>query len=75
MKKYNFGLNDKCIWVSPDKKEIIDHYGADPGDVVTVTTEEGFIVPESDDGDNGFIFILRNKIREAGMQLKKLKLK
>ncbi|MFH1637275.1 MAG: hypothetical protein ABIB71_02510 [Candidatus Woesearchaeota archaeon] len=71
MKRYGIRNEDKIIWVS-DKKWVANRYnlGVDKWDnaqliseddmsVCTFTSDEGFIIPESDDGDDGYVFVFR----------------
>lgn len=73
--KYDILDNDKAIWVTPDKRQAYSYYAAagdydkimngdfdnkiEKADLVEFSTSDGFIIPESDDGDNGFIFIVK----------------
>ncbi len=40
-------------------KRILRKEGYDDFDVVEISEKDGFIIPESEDGDNGFIFVRR----------------
>ncbi len=72
--KYNLFPNDKVIWVSP-KKWVANRYNllAEEWDtaenvpeaemsVYEIRYDEGFIIPESDDGDEGYIFVYKKPI-------------
>jgi len=54
-KKYNVKNDDLVIWVTPDKRQV--KYYAKGGDIFTYNTNDGFIIPESDDGDDGFVMV------------------
>lgn len=69
-KKYSLSDTDKVIWVSPNPS-IAWHYllGAsarwdtpaseiDFNRIQAFSNEDGFIIPETDDGDGGFLFVL-----------------
>ena len=74
MEKYGFTKEHKVIWVSPDPK-IAYRYGLSAynwdikipdellngvlKEITHYTTDEGFIIPESDDGCRGFVFVFR----------------
>ena len=80
MKKYDFNMESKYVWVSPNpniaarynvevkdwnnlekiKEYIDDLYKYD-------SNKQGFIIPESEDGDDGFIFVLNksNTMQES----------
>jgi hypothetical protein len=75
IKKYKIDTNDDLIWVAlephiaaryqmgaedwDNAKEI---YEENPGrfDIETINSKRGFIIPETDDGDDGFIFVFKN---------------
>uniref|UniRef100_A0A6M3XIG7 Defence against restriction A C-terminal domain-containing protein n=1 Tax=viral metagenome TaxID=1070528 RepID=A0A6M3XIG7_9ZZZZ len=84
IRKYNISENDLAIWVSP-KKWVANRYNllAEEWDkaekvpesemsVYEIKGNEGFIIPESDDGDEGYLFvfkrIMNHVIRESGNQ-------
>jgi hypothetical protein len=69
MKKYNLTDNSEVIWVSSDKR-IANRYNLpavewenamnipeEEIDVVEISNAEGKIITESDDGDDGFLFV------------------
>jgi hypothetical protein len=80
--KYNIEDTDRCIWVTPSKKQAltyllpseqhddimgmeewevkkyIDEEGLD-SEITELDSNTGFIIPESDDGDNGFLFVIK----------------
>ncbi|MBU1067311.1 hypothetical protein KKE60_05960 [Patescibacteria group bacterium] len=68
MAKYGLTKRDKVIWVSPDK-EIAEKYTLTAEQIAQgersevevgkIDTSEGFIIPESDDGNGGFLFAIR----------------
>ena len=84
MRKYNVSENDLAIWVSP-KKWVANRYNllAEEWDkakyvpesemnVYEIKGNEGFIIPESDDGDEGYLFVFKRTmnpvIRESENQ-------
>lgn len=73
IRRYKVKRDSKMLWVS-DKKWIANRYNLDvdkwgaahliPENKMTVwtfTSKEGFIIPESCDGDDGYIFVFRSK--------------
>ncbi len=84
MRKYNLSMNDLAVWVSP-LKWVANRYNllAEEWDkarfipesemnVYEIKGNEGFIIPESDDGDEGYLFVFKevmnHMIRESGTQ-------
>ena len=77
MKKYNIDTSDWVIWVSPQKwvawryQELADYFDdteylkkqaeKHSDEIYKYTTKEGYIIPESDDGDDGYLFVLTAK--------------
>jgi len=60
MQKYNITMNSECIWVTEDKNIAKSyHFNNEHDTVVEIDSSLGFIIPESDDGDNGFLFIYK----------------
>lgn len=75
-KKYNLHPWSQCVWVTPDKyramsyhDDIDDHdewmENAEKEnrtvDVYEYYKKDGFVIPESDDGDNGVLFVFNEK--------------
>ena len=70
-KKYGIKpTTDKCIWIT-ENAHMAHRYNISPGadyesipedelDVHEIDPKVGFIIPESDDGDEGFLFIYRS---------------
>lgn len=70
LEKYSLKLNSVIIWVTSDKwiahsynlsaseREFIRDVSEDALVFVEFTEEDGFIIPETDDGENGFIMVL-----------------
>jgi hypothetical protein len=74
-KKYNIASSDKVLWVTPDKAmahtygqdagirdkilAMSDKQLNDLGEIYKTDSSKGFIIPESDDGDNGYLFVIR----------------
>lgn len=73
IEKYGITKSTKLIWVTPkphiaaryqmpaeDWEDAEKLYDANPDafDVRTIRASDGFVIPESDDGDDGFIFAL-----------------
>ena len=69
MKKYNLRDDSRVIWISPDKR-IANRYNLtasewdsaidipeDEINVIEINPADGKIILESDDGDNGFLFV------------------
>lgn len=81
MGKYGLSMNDLAIWVSPlkwvanrytllaqewDKAKFIPESEMN---VSEIRSDEGFIIPESDDGEEGYLFVFKKSlnpvVREA----------
>jgi hypothetical protein len=74
IEKYNINDNDSLIWVATepyiaaryqmlaqdwDRAEEVYNENPDEYGVEIITATDGFIIPESDDGDNGYIFVIK----------------
>ena len=72
--KYNLTNDTKVIWISPKKyvaysytlpaeemNNAINVPESEMYDVKEIPADKGFIIPESDDGDDGFVFVLNGK--------------
>lgn len=79
--KYNIKEDDKVIWVTP-KKWVANRYNLSSEDwykaekvpeeqmnVFEFDDNQGFIIPESDDGDDGYLFVFYKKdlLKESRM--------
>lgn len=73
MNKYRINSATTVIWVSPDPKVALSYTltaeerenGTDPeGEPTEIQPTEGFIITESDDGDNGFLFVFAKEGKE-----------
>jgi hypothetical protein len=60
MEKYFLTLDDKVVWVSPDKDMCYRFNDTETQEIKHYTLSDGFIIPESDDSNNGFLMILRD---------------
>lgn len=70
-KKYNLKDDDRVIWVTPDKRmahrynlassewDKIQDIPNEELEAVEFSDKDGFIIPETDDGDNGFLMVLK----------------
>lgn len=58
-KKYGIKDTDKCIWVTKNKRDVQRYTKYTRYTPFEFDRNQGFIIPESDDGDNGFLFILK----------------
>lgn len=76
IKKYKITENDKLIWValkphiaaryemdSDDSENAEEVYNRNPSDfnVKLIKSDDGFLIPETNDGDGGFIFVFKGK--------------
>ena len=59
MVKYKITTDSECIWVTEDKAVAKSYHYTDGEEVVEIDSEKGFIIPETDDGDEGFLFIYK----------------
>lgn len=59
-----YGIKDETavMWVSPEPSIALSYQPAD--EPTEIQSTEGFIIPESDDGNNGFLFILNGGIQD-----------
>ena len=73
-KKYRIDDHDKAVWVSP-KKWVANKYNLPAEqhdeahkipekdmDVMVIDSSKGYIIKESDDGDEGYIFVFKREI-------------
>ncbi|MBN1156719.1 hypothetical protein JXA85_03825, partial [Candidatus Woesearchaeota archaeon] len=79
-KKYDISDNVRVIWVSPNKW-IANKYNLPAGEenwekvpeaelnITPISSNEGFVIPESDDGDGGYLFVFKSAF--AGEYIKK----
>jgi hypothetical protein len=61
-RKYNLRDTTPCIWVTSSFRRTHRYagYKLDRREAITYTSpRDGFIIPESDDGDEGYLFILK----------------
>jgi ribosomal protein S18 acetylase RimI-like enzyme len=77
-KKYNISGDDKVIWVTPDKhiahsynlnadeRDNVHDIPEDELSVYEYSDKDGFIIPETDDEDDGYLMVLRKKEEEFG---------
>jgi len=60
--KYNIKDTDDCIWITPDKKVALNYskmnYSKDLT-VYKINGNNGVLIEESDDGDDGYLFIFK----------------
>lgn len=56
--KYGIDDDNMAIWVVAKPEDVL-RYVDDIEEAYTYTDEQGFIIPESDDGDGGFIFVFK----------------
>ena len=56
--KYGLKDDDMVLWVTEDKR-MAASYGCD-SEPEEINVEYGFLIEESDDGDGGYIYVLRN---------------
>jgi hypothetical protein len=73
-KKYGIDDQDKAVWVSPkkwvansynlssDEKATAEKIPENEMDIRSIPSSKGFIIKESDDGDDGYIFVFRKGI-------------
>ena len=66
MKKYNISPEDECIWVTKEPEHAFRYLDWDQGranytveNLHHIRATDGFLIPESDDGDGGFLFVYR----------------
>jgi hypothetical protein len=79
-KKYHLTDATRLIWVTPLKwrafsytlpaseMENAKNIPENEMDVTEIKADEGFIIPESDDGDDGFVFVYREAHGQASVQ-------
>jgi lipopolysaccharide assembly outer membrane protein LptD (OstA) len=61
-KKYNIKDTDKCIWVTKNKRDVkryLEYDNDSSNNPISFERKQGFIIPESNDGDGGFLFVLK----------------
>lgn len=89
-KEYGIQPEDKVIWVTPDKKQVVtymaesEHYDKIMGmnekqlekyiskleeTPVEFTDEQGVLIKESNDGDNGFLFVIKDNKKAKGGEI------
>ena len=66
MSEYLITLDDKVLWISPDKTMCYrfgDHNDRTP-EITKYTLRDGFIIPESEDLHKGFLMVLRDNFSQ-----------
>lgn len=66
MDKYHISLDDKVIWVSPDRSmsfKFAEGNDTDPENK-EYTLSDGFIISETNDSHNGFLMVLRDSLSQ-----------
>lgn len=66
-RKYNISNDTECIWITRDEEtaytyhdDYLNNYPFQKNVVKKINPDAGFLIPESDDGDNGFLMIIKN---------------
>lgn len=62
IEKYNIELKDKVIWVSENRDIIKSYDGNEDNFLFTYYSNDGTIIKESDDGNEGFLFIFNKGV-------------